>query len=47
MWYQTIPLCMGIVGILSLSFGVWAILQWDQYSKLLSNIKVIIEKVRL
>lgn len=47
MWYQVIPICMGSLGLLLLVVGVWAIMQWDTYSKLLSDINEIIEKVTL
>lgn len=47
MWYIIIPIMMGAIGIFMLSFGIWAIIYWDQYSKLLSNIKEIFDNIRL
>jgi cytochrome b subunit of formate dehydrogenase len=45
MWYDFVPKCMFVVGILMLSFGVWGIVCWDQYSKLLANINLLTNKL--
>jgi len=38
---------MFAMAILLLSFGIWAIVRWDNYGKLSSDIKEIIEKIHL
>ena len=47
MWYIIIPSIMIATGILLLSFGIWAMVRWDDYGKLSSDIKEIIEKIHL
>lgn len=44
MWYIIVPVCVSAMAILLLSFGIWGIIYWDQYSKLLANINLIIKK---
>ena len=43
-WYKIVPICMFMTAIIMLSFGIWGIAYWDQFSKLSSNIKEAIDK---
>jgi len=38
-WVDIAMIILGAIGICMLTFGVWGCCKWDQYSKLLDNIK--------
>jgi hypothetical protein len=40
-------IAIGIIGILMISFGIWGIVCWDDFTKLSSNIKEIVERIQL